>query len=238
MPQSSGWQGSTFLCHFFPDFLASDSCGLYTDVNRTVTKARGRADDGTRPILHLPARAEKLPCRSVIPGRCLPFALAINVDTRGQPTMIIMLIISSSSRNVNENPSQSWYVWATVLGTWRFIFTVHSNTGVQDVEAFEGSNRFDTVQVLQKRCFFPAHYHDVFQVSSPTHSCSADSRFCRCLIPGRTSDTSFRGMYLHELKAKPITLRYLYPQLFCCPSYGPDGHPLNRQQVGPFNIFC
>ncbi|TFK38413.1 hypothetical protein BDQ12DRAFT_723262 [Crucibulum laeve] len=28
------------------------------------------------------------------------------------------------------------------------------------------------------------------------------------------------------------------PGLFCCPPYGPDGLPLDRQQVGPFNIFC
>ena len=42
------------------------------------------------------------------------------------------------------------------------------------------------------------------------------------------------------LKSIPIILiRYLYPpQLFCCPPYGPEGLPLNRQQVGPFDIFC
>ncbi|PPR02046.1 hypothetical protein CVT24_011206 [Panaeolus cyanescens] len=28
------------------------------------------------------------------------------------------------------------------------------------------------------------------------------------------------------------------PGLYCCPPYGPQGLPLNRQQVGPFAIFC
>lgn len=166
--------------------------------------------------------------------------------------MTIMMIIQQFSspwyrwQHVNEN--QFWCVSVTVPGTRSFYFYLIA--GVQGVEALRPLTRrglinlfcfkFDTVQIPQKRCSFPAHYHDVFSVPSPTHSCSADSRFCHCLIRGRTSDTSSRGMYLHELKAnlKPITLRYLYPQLFCCPRYGPGGHRLNRQQVGPYNIFC
>jgi len=28
------------------------------------------------------------------------------------------------------------------------------------------------------------------------------------------------------------------PGLFCCPPYGPRHHRLNRQQIGPYDIFC
>ncbi|GLB36911.1 hypothetical protein LshimejAT787_0311980 [Lyophyllum shimeji] len=28
------------------------------------------------------------------------------------------------------------------------------------------------------------------------------------------------------------------PGLYCCPLYGPDALPLNRQQINPYNIFC